>query len=73
MKSGILDETFVWHGAVYSSCDWLRRQYMAASHHSLEVDADVQYGDCLLNDLAHWHVSAKCVCVFHLAHGVSRL
>ena len=27
----------------------------------------LQHGDCLLNDLTHWHVSARCV--FHLAHG----
>ena len=39
---------------------------MAAYHHSLEADADLQHGDCLLNDVTHWHASAKCV--FHLAH-----
>ena len=67
MKSGILVEAFVCDGALHSSCDRLHRQDMAAYHHSLEADAELQHGDCLLHDLTHWHVSAWCV--FHLAHG----
>ena len=67
MKSGILVETFVWYRALHSSCDRWHRQYKAAYHHSLEADADLQHSDCLLNDLTHWHVSARCV--FRLAHG----
>ena len=49
------------------SCDRLRREYMAAYHLSLEADADLQHGDCLLNNLAHWHASARCG--FHLTQG----
>ena len=37
---------------------------------ALEADTDLQRGDCLLNDLTHWHVSARSV--FHLTLCVSQ-
>jgi hypothetical protein len=65
MTSGIMVYAHVWDGALFSSCDRLHRQLMAAYSHQLS--AELGEGDAPLNELTHWYVSAKCV--FHLAHG----
>lgn len=65
MDIGILVEAHVWDGALFSACDRLHRQYMAAYHHQLGTQLDE--GDAKLNEMTHWYVSTKCV--LHLAHG----
>lgn len=65
MGSGILVSAHVWDGALFSSCDRLHGQFMAAYHHQLHEDLD--QGDAELNELTHWSMSSKCV--LHLVHG----
>lgn len=64
MPSGIMISAHVWDGALYSACDKLHRQLMAAYHHS--QSAECSEGDALWNELTHWFCSARCA--LHIAH-----
>ncbi len=48
MTSGIMVSAQLWDGALFSSCDRLQRQLMAASHQQLPADFDEVYALSLL-------------------------
>ena len=73
MQSGVLFETLHQLGLGWSLA-FVLRSFVQAIQGCLSplTRAELQHGDCLLNDLPQWHVSARRVCVSSRSWEVSR-